>query len=159
MPVASLDEATINSQGLGKPAPKRAREPREPKPVPVEEEPLRMPVPEEGSSVGSEPTEPEPKQEEEMNTTDIYKTIFSPELREITKRVLTDTDDGKALLDEINISPNTNTDTNQLSPWESECLSQLRNSLSQYQEIEELEVIVHLQVNLPVQPFSFIVKK
>jgi hypothetical protein len=159
MPVGALDEATINSQGLGKPAPKRAREPREPKPATTEEEPLRMPVPEEGASVGSEPTEPEPQQDEEMNTTDIYKTIFSPELREITKRVLTDTDDGKALLDEINISPNTNTETNQLSPWEAECLSQLRNSLSQYQEIEELEVVVHLQVNLPVQPFSFIVKR
>lgn len=153
MPVGALDEATINSQGLGKPNPKRAREPREPKPAPVEEEPLRMPVPEDGASVG----EVEPAAEEEMNTTDIYRKIFSEELREITKKILTETDDGKALLDEISI--NTNTDTNQLSPWESECLSQLRNSLSQYQEIEELEVVVHLQVNLPVQPFSFIVKR
>jgi hypothetical protein len=159
MPVASLDEATINSQGLGKPNPKRAREPREPKPAPVEEEPLRMPVPEEGTSVASEPTEPEPQQEEEMNTTDIYKKIFSPELREITKRVLTDSDDGKALLEEIGHEiVSTESNINQLSPWESECISQLRNSLSQYQETD-LEVIVHLQVNLPIQPFSFVVKR
>jgi hypothetical protein len=157
MPVAQLDEDTLVQSGLNKPTPRRARAPREPEelkevvvPTPVtEEDPLHMPNPVVGEDLTSE------EEPEEMTTTDLYKTIFDDKHREITKNVLMNSDEGKELLAEMNI----NTDVNQLSAWETQCISQLRSSLSQYQEIEELEVVVHLQVNLPFQPFSFIVKR
>lgn len=157
MPVAALDENTINGQGLGKPKP-RAREPREPERVvkkvePVtDDEPIRManPMPNE---------EPE-LEEEELTTNDLYRKIFDADHREMTKKILTLSDEGKELLAEIGFdaSTDTNETNNQLSPWEHQCLSQLRSSLSQFQGIENLEVSVQLQVNLPMEPFKFIVK-
>jgi hypothetical protein len=152
MPVAPLDDKTINGEGLGKPKP-RAREPREPDRVvkkvePItEEEPIRMgnPMPEEEEEIV-----------EEESISDIYRKILSPEHREMTKKVLTMSDEGKELLSELNINLSTD---NQLSAWETECLLQLRSSLSQFQGIENLEVSVQLQVNLPMEPFKFIVKQ
>ena len=156
MPVGTLDDETINSQGLGKPIPRRRREPEEvrpvvPAPVVSEEEPLRMPNP-----IPQDESEVQVPETEELTTSELYKKILSPELREITKKILTQSDDGKALLDEINIniSPVVNDDNNQLSAWELECLQQIRSSLSQFQEIEDLEVLVAIQVNLPLQPFT-----
>ena len=151
MPVAPLDDKTINGEGLGKPKP-RAREPREPErkvekvPQVTEDEPIRMhnPMPDEEVEI------------EEESISDIYRKILSPEHREMTKKVLTMSDEGKELLSELNIINESN---NQLSAWETECLSQLRSSLSQFQGIENLEVSVQLQVNLPMQPFTFIVKQ
>lgn len=173
MPVATLDDSVIGTQGLSKPTPKRAREPREPdKPTPKAEPviqkpdprqvdddaPIRMPSPFDGEPVNSEPVETEPQPEPEMNTKEIYRLILSDEYREITKRILTDSEEGKELLAEIQPSVVQSDETNQLSAWEIECISQLRSLLNQYPETE-LEVTVHLQVSLPVQPFSFIVKR
>ena len=175
MPVATLDDSVIGTQGLSKPTPKnRAREPREPeKPKPKEvdprqvgdDAPIRMPNPFDGTPVDSDPIEKEPEEikvdETEMDTKEIYRLILSPEYREITKRILTESDEGKELLTEIGVNTESLApiDNNQLSAWENECISQLRSSLSQYQEITELEVTVHLQVSLPVQPFSFVVRR
>ena len=173
MPVATLDDSVIGTQGLSKPTPKqRAREPREPdKPKPKEvdprqvgdDAPIRMPNPFEGKPVDSEPIEKEPEEikvdDTEMDTKEIYRLILSPEYREITKRILTESDEGKELLAEIGVNAESAPiDNNQLSAWEIECISQLRSSLNQY-PVSELEVTVHLQVSLPVQPFSFLVKR
>lgn len=162
MPVATLDDSVIGTQGLNKPSPKqRAREPREPeKSEPKEidsrqvgdDSPIRMPNPFSGDPVDSEPVEKQP--EAEIDTKELYRLILSPEYREITKRILMESDEGKELLAEIQPS----VIDNQLSSWENECISQLRSSLNQY-PVSELEVTVHLQVSLPVQPFSFLVKR
>lgn len=156
MPVGNLDDSTINSEGLGKLKPRRAREPREPEelkpvvnPPPVtEEEPIRMPNPvveEEDNLVVPETEEQAPD----------YRSLFSDKYIALTKKILTESDEGKALLEEIGV---TSQQPTQLLPWENECLSQLRSSLSQFQGIENLEVLVSLHVNLPIQPFSLVVK-
>lgn len=157
MPVGALDDSTINSEGLGKPKPRnvnRGREPEELKPVinppaVTEEEPIRMPNPvvEDESDLGV------PETEEQSPD---YRSLFSDKYIAITKKILTESDEGKALLEEIGL---TSHEPIQLLPWENECLQQLRNSLSQFQGIEELGVSVSIQVNLPIPPFSFIVKQ
>lgn len=173
MPVATLDDSVIGTQGLSKPTPKqRAREPREPdKPKPKEvdprqvsdDAPIRMPNPFDGEPVNSDPVEKQPEEVTvpEMDTKEMYQMMLSPEYREITKRILTESDEGKELLAEIGVNTEqaANIDNNQLSSWENECISLLRSSLNPYQDITELEVTVHLQVSLPVQPFSFVVKR
>lgn len=171
MPVATLDDSVIGTQGLNKPSPKqqRAREPREPEKPPEPKEidsrqvsddaPIRMPNPFAGEPVNSEPVETEPQPEPDMDAKELYRLILSPEYREITKRILMESDEGKELLAEIGVNTEPATiDNNQLSAWENECISQLRASLNQY-PVSELEVTVHLQVSLPVQPFSFLVKR